>query len=276
MQIAEGNLGRTLFRRFMSILGLNYTILNMSYCITGSYKEARKKLRVAEVLSNINIPSDAGAVNLERGKTPRGLEIHIHQEIQVKVRRNQHFLVLHQIFWGNSHGVILRHMISLFKHILSFTILLKGFLPTNLPSNALSSPSNNITNNSSIYWTWAVRWLWPHSTSNFPWPYRPGSSASIVRPGSSASIVRTVSPAFIVQLESSASIDRRDQSIALDRQQWTLASVEQSSLATNGSYAHHSQPETYSHLSQFVHHVLPSLSLVRGYPFCIVLFFNLI
>jgi hypothetical protein len=42
--------------------------LNVLFCITGSYQEARRKLTVAEVVSDINIPSDAEGVNLGRGK----------------------------------------------------------------------------------------------------------------------------------------------------------------------------------------------------------------
>lgn len=137
---------------------------------------------------------------LEGENAPRGPELCIHQEIQVKVRRNQHFLVLpqsHQIFRDNSHRVSIRHMVTLLKHISS----LKGFSPSiNHPFNGLSVPNNKIANNS--------------STEHVP----------------SVGYGHTVSPTSHGHIVSSGNIltvlDRQDQSIALDRQQWTLALAE--------------------------------------------------
>lgn len=65
----------------------------------------------------------------------------------------------------------------------------------------------------------------------------PGSSGSIARPGSSIS-----------QSDSGFSGEHSP------------------SFATNGSYGHHSQPESFCHLSKFAHYALPSPSYARGHP----------
>ncbi len=89
-------------------------------------------------------------------------------------------------------------------------------------------------------------------------------SDSIVLPGLSVSVVTPEPLGSIVRPGSSGSIARPGSSIS--RVDSDFSGEHLPSIATNGSYGHNSQPESFCHLSQFAHHVFPLPLLVHGHP----------